>query len=263
MAIHLTCPGCGLHIDAPETAAGRSGKCRQCGVTVVIPFVAPAAPSTLPAADPGPAFAAFAGPTTAPSAPTPAIFRFHCPSCNCAYDVPQADARKKFNCQKCGQRIQIPAPPPPPQNKTVLGKLPGQGEIVETQALPPPPPSPFEEDREPRNHGQERSDRRRAANDDDYEERGGRHSHRREGGTGMAVTGLVLGIIGSVFSLTCVGWFLGVLLGILAAIFSGIGLANAAKTQQGKGMAIAGLVLSIVAILMPFFWFVIFSALFR
>jgi hypothetical protein len=52
---------------------------------------------------------------------------------------------------------------------------------------------------------------------------------------------------------------LGVLLGILAAIFSGIGLSNAAKTQKGKGMAIAGLVLSIVAILLPIFGFVVLT----
>lgn len=78
----------------------------------------------------------------------------------------------------------------------------------------------------------------------------------------MAVAGMVLGIVGFVLSfIPCLGWFLGVVLGILGAIFSGIGMANAANTHQGKGMAIAGLVLSILAILwIPLFWLLILHA---
>src|SRR5579859_3105691 len=68
--------------------------------------------------------------TTSSSGPNPALFRFFCPVCNHGYDVPHADSRKKFPCQKCGQRIQVPIPA---QNRTVLGMLPE--EIVTTQAV--------------------------------------------------------------------------------------------------------------------------------
>lgn len=64
--------------------------------------------------------------------------------------------------------------------------------------------------------------------------------------SGFAVTALVTGIVGAVFS-----WVpgLGLLLGIIAVTFGGIGLVKANHgTAAGKGMAIAGLVLGILAI---------------
>jgi hypothetical protein len=62
---------------------------------------------------------------------------------------------------------------------------------------------------------------------------------------GMAVTALVLGIIGAVlFWLPIVGW----ILAILAIIFGGVGIARANRGASGKGMAIAGLVLGIASI---------------
>ena len=59
-------------------------------------------------------------------------------------------------------------------------------------------------------------------------------------GKGSAVTALVTGIVGLVF---CWVPGLGVILGIIAATFGGIGLhgANSGKLD-GRGMAIAGLV---------------------
>lgn len=65
-------------------------------------------------------------------------------------------------------------------------------------------------------------------------------------GNGMAVTAMVLGIIGVVlFWIPVLGW----ILAILAIIFGGVGIAQANKRAgSGKGMAIAGLVLGIVSI---------------
>lgn len=64
-------------------------------------------------------------------------------------------------------------------------------------------------------------------------------------GNGLAVTGMVLGIVGIVFFwLPIFGW----ILAILAIIFGGVGIARANKGASGKGMAVAGLVLGIVSI---------------
>lgn len=66
-------------------------------------------------------------------------------------------------------------------------------------------------------------------------------------GNGMAVAGLVLGIIAVVLSwLTWPSW----ILSILGIIFGALGISKANKIGgKGKGMAIAGLVCSIIAIL--------------
>jgi len=62
---------------------------------------------------------------------------------------------------------------------------------------------------------------------------------------GMAVTGMVCGIIGLVlFWLPVVGW----ILAILGIIFGGVGIAKANAGGPNKGMAIAGVVLGIVSI---------------
>jgi hypothetical protein len=67
---------------------------------------------------------------------------------------------------------------------------------------------------------------------------------------GLAVTGLVLGIIGVLFGfIPFIGVFMAILLGVLAAIFGGVGLSRSKlPARGGRGMAIAGLVLGIIAI---------------
>ena len=62
----------------------------------------------------------------------------------------------------------------------------------------------------------------------------------QQGSNGLAIAGLVCGIISLLLL-----WFI---LGPLAIIFGGIGLSRANKGASGKGMAIAGIVLGIVAI---------------
>jgi hypothetical protein len=73
-------------------------------------------------------------------------------------------------------------------------------------------------------------------------------------GNGMAVAGLVLGIIGLVL---CWFPFVGWLLALLGIIFGGLGMGKANKLEgRGKGMAIAGLALGIVALLLGLVIFV-------
>ena len=62
-------------------------------------------------------------------------------------------------------------------------------------------------------------------------------------GNGIAVAGMVLGILTVVLFFTSL---IAVILGILAIIFSIIGIRKAARVGKGKGMAIAGLVTGII-----------------
>ena len=71
------------------------------------------------------------------------------------------------------------------------------------------------------------------------------------GGNGLAVTAMVLGIIGAVFGLLVFLFFLAIPLGILALIFGVIGLQAAPKRGgAGKRQAVAGLVLGGVAVVL-------------
>lgn len=66
-------------------------------------------------------------------------------------------------------------------------------------------------------------------------------------GNGMAVAGLVLGILGAVlFFVPFIGW----ILAILGIIFGALGNSKASKIGgKGKGMAIAGLVLGLIGLI--------------
>jgi hypothetical protein len=68
------------------------------------------------------------------------------------------------------------------------------------------------------------------------------------GTNGLAIAGLVCGIIGLLIA--------NIILGPLAIIFGGIGLSRANKGASGKGMAIAGIVLGIVDVVI---WIVVIA----
>ncbi|MFE1859132.1 DUF4190 domain-containing protein [Streptomyces anandii] len=79
---------------------------------------------------------------------------------------------------------------------------------------------------------------------------------------GMGTTGLVLGIIGVVCSLTFIFWFFGVILGILGIIFGAIGRGKANRGEAtNKGAATAGLVCGIVAtVVLPLLGLLVFAS---
>lgn len=69
---------------------------------------------------------------------------------------------------------------------------------------------------------------------------------------GLATTGGVLGIVGFVAGwIPLIGILFGLVIGILAIVFSGIGLSRSGRLpgQAGKGMAITGLVLGILIVI--------------
>jgi hypothetical protein len=66
------------------------------------------------------------------------------------------------------------------------------------------------------------------------------------GGNGMAIAGMVLGIISLALCWVMIAnW----VLSLLAIIFSALGIAKAKRVGKGKGMAIAGLVCAILGAL--------------
>ncbi|WP_399889670.1 DUF4190 domain-containing protein [Streptomyces sp. BBFR51] len=80
---------------------------------------------------------------------------------------------------------------------------------------------------------------------------------------GMGTTGLVLGIIGVVCSLTFFLWIFGVVLGVLGIIFGAIGRGKAHRGEAtNKGAATAGLVLGITAtVILPLLGILAFASL--
>lgn len=78
MPIEVTCDGCGARFKAPDTAAGKKGKCKKCGAVITIPVPEPVgAPAEeddmYDIAEPAPAPAKPYRPTAASSdAPAPA-----------------------------------------------------------------------------------------------------------------------------------------------------------------------------------------------
>jgi hypothetical protein len=69
---------------------------------------------------------------------------------------------------------------------------------------------------------------------------------------GLAIASMVLGIVGLVFTLTFCGAFTGLVMAIVGVTLGGvaIGQYNNAESQDGRGMATAGVVLSVISIVL-------------
>jgi predicted Zn finger-like uncharacterized protein len=66
------------------------------------------------------------------------VIHFQCPRCQASFQCPDDKAGIKGNCPKCGQRLQIPSPPP---NKTILAPLASPPAIPAPATPPDFPPA--------------------------------------------------------------------------------------------------------------------------
>ncbi len=80
-------------------------------------------------------------------------------------------------------------------------------------------------------------------------------------GKGLGIAGMILGILAIIVSFVpCFGWW-AIVLAVVGVILSAISMAQAKKANAPKGMAIAGLICSILAIIIGSIWiFVIAKA---
>ncbi|MFT4187325.1 MAG: DUF4190 domain-containing protein [Aeromicrobium sp.] len=69
---------------------------------------------------------------------------------------------------------------------------------------------------------------------------------------GLATAGFVLSLIGLLLCWIPIVNFLGILLGVLGVVLAGVGLAASKKRGAGKGLAIVGVVLGILAVVFAF-----------
>jgi DNA-directed RNA polymerase subunit RPC12/RpoP len=182
-----------------------------------------------------------------------------CPSCGARLNVSDNAAGKTVQCLKCSARIVIPPPPapsppqadPPPAAATtpkqqISDRLRQYEEEKNQEEYEAPVRTP---DR-PRGHSEETDPEYES--DEEYHEVSARKRRPQQQSNWMAITGMIMGLTSIGIGCLRCGWSLGFLLSILGIIFSGMGLAQArqvkTKPQPGKKMAIAGLVTSILAL---------------
>ncbi|MFH1732940.1 MAG: DUF4190 domain-containing protein [Planctomycetota bacterium] len=103
MSIIVECPKCGKQYTVPEDAAGRSGKCRDCGATIRVPDAAAAPVSPEPEHQPAAAEPLSAGPGAdglpEQMAANRAVAGRTCTICGNAISLGEAVR----NCQQCGR----------------------------------------------------------------------------------------------------------------------------------------------------------------
>ena len=113
---------------------------------------------------------------------------------------------------------------------------------------PPPPPPPSESQYGQQYQGQQAQYGQQQYGQQQY---GQQPYGQQQQGNGPAVTALVLGILGLLLAfIPFLGVILGILLGLVAVIFGAVGLGRSKDPYRGgKGMAIAGIVLGVLAII--------------
>lgn len=128
MFAKIMCPGCKYQFSIPEGDMGKRQVCPNCRS----PFIAGKSETE------GAVASVFSAPPTASGAQPafaktmlgetgPAI-KYNCPRCKAALESPVSEAGIKKPCPACGQRLQVPNPPPsapapaggPNLNKTML-----------------------------------------------------------------------------------------------------------------------------------------------
>ena len=104
----VSCPACQYKFSIPEGDMGKRYVCPNCKS----PFLA--GKSVAEAAEPAPLAGApqpsYAKTMLGETAPP---IKYNCPRCKAPLEDPASEAGTKKPCPACGQRLQVPAPPPP------------------------------------------------------------------------------------------------------------------------------------------------------
>lgn len=78
-------------------------------------------------------------------------------------------------------------------------------------------------------------------------------------GKGLGIAGMILGILAIILSFVpCFGWW-AIVLAVVGVILSAVSMTQAKKAGAPKGMAIAGLICSILAIIIGSIWLFIIA----
>jgi hypothetical protein len=164
MPIEFPCPTCHQQVRTPDAAAGKKGRCPNCGTVVIIPApVTVVAPGPL---SPGPfSVSPPALPPPSPHLPPPPpklplavsaptitadSIEFPCPQCQKPVRTPASMAGKRGQCPQCqavvripGTKVSAPSPPagkPPRDDVPTLTPLASQ---PPAGLLPQPPANPY------------------------------------------------------------------------------------------------------------------------
>jgi DNA-directed RNA polymerase subunit RPC12/RpoP len=130
MFARVTCPACQYKLSIPEGDMGKRQICPNCQS----PFFA--GKSVAEAEAPAPAAlgaqAGYARTLLGEMAPP---IKYNCPRCKAPLEAPASEAGTKKPCPACGQRLQVPAAPPPAPAQAGLNKTMMASD--ESRAAPP------------------------------------------------------------------------------------------------------------------------------
>lgn len=142
MFAKVMCPGCKYQFSIPEGDMGKRQVCPNCRS----PFIAGKSETEGAAA---PMFSA--APAAAASGAQPALaktmlgetgpsIKYNCPRCKAPLESPVSEAGIKKPCPSCGQRLQVPNPPPAPMPSGAAPRLDKTMLASDDRAAPPLPP---------------------------------------------------------------------------------------------------------------------------
>src|SRR6516162_7104069 len=111
----ITCPACQYKFSIPEGDMGKRHVCPNCQS----PFFAGKSVAEAVGAAASAGMAASVGTAANPSyaktmlGETAPPIKYNCPRCKAPLEAPAIEAGTKKPCPACGQRLQVPAAPPP------------------------------------------------------------------------------------------------------------------------------------------------------
>lgn len=175
--------------------------------------------------------------------------RVTCPACKSELEIDAAFAGQEVECGNCLEVFIAKDPKTSGAGKSGTGKIPGAGSSRAGSSgagggRSKSEDRPAKKKRRDDDDDDYDHDRRRRDDDDDDDDYAPPPPRRSGGGSGdgLATASMVMGITSIV--LVCCCWPVSIPVGLCAAITGAIGI----KSQNNKGMAVAGLVMGIISL---------------